>query len=108
MDKNEGKRRAEAFYKQNLPFGVARYIGCRWRSSNHAQAEFCFERVRKGKREYVCIVLYEKQLTGSEEDLDRALEATLGSSDYRPCERDYGYAGGGHDSKGPRPWKRDN
>ena len=76
----------------------------------NAQAEFCFERERKSKREYVCIVLYEKQLTGSQEDLDQVLRETLEPSfhDYQPCERDYGCAESGHDSRGPRPWRRNN
>ena len=106
----EGKKRADAFYKANLPFGMARYVGCEWRSFTDAQAEFCFERERKGKREYVCVVLYEKHLTGSQEDLDRVLRETLEPSfhDYEQCKKDYRLMVGGHDSRGPRPWRRDN
>jgi hypothetical protein len=58
----------------------------------------------------VCIVLHEKQLTGSQEDLERFLKATLEPSfhDYQQCKEDYGVAVGGHGSRGPRAWRRDN
>jgi len=110
MYQAEGKRQADAFYKESLPFGMARYVGCEWRSFTDAEAEFCFERLRKGKRERVCIVLCEKHLTGSEEDLDGFLKATLEPSfhGYEQCKRDYVLAVGGQDRRGPRAWSRKN
>jgi hypothetical protein len=59
------------------------------------RAEFCFQRERRDRSEFVCIVLDEKALTGSQEDLDRTLQATLDFFDgYSPCRNDYGLDAG--------------
>ena len=110
MEQAEGLERAKTFYKTNLPFGMARYVDCGWRSLADAEAEFCFEPKFKGNHKCVCIVLHEKQLTGSQEDLERFLKATLEPSfhNYQQCKKDYGLTDKGHGSSGPRKWRREN
>lgn len=109
MDQAEGYERAKAFYKAeaNLPLSVDRYVRSGWQSFIDCPAEFCFQRERKGKPEFVCIVFNKEDLTGSAEALDRELHETLRPSYNRfmPCRNEYGSSLGGG-SKGPRKWER--
>jgi hypothetical protein len=107
MDQAEGYNRAKAFYEAHLPRHVERYVSCGWQSLIDGRAEFAFQRERKGKPEFVCVLFSKEDLTGSEEALDRELQDTLRASYNRflPCRNEYGSSLGGG-SKGPRKWAR--
>lgn len=105
-----GYNQAKQFYESgNLPCGAAAFVGSNWRSFIDAQAEFCFEFERESKREHVCVVLYEKDLTSSEEELDDVLRMTLEPAfhKFQPCDYAYGLGEKGGGSAGPRKWRRD-
>ena len=70
-------RHIDEFFKENLPFGTARYIGKRYVSLINRHYEFRFERCLKGgKPDLVCIVPPEETLVGSEAVLQRFLDST--------------------------------
>jgi len=91
VNKRDAFSRTKSFYEAHLPFDTKRFVNGGWQSAIDGCAEFCFERDVKGKPEYVCIVLDEKILTGSEEALESRLMATLKPSfrGFLPCRADY-------------------